>query len=123
MQRLLRAASGARALQGTAALPVRDAVEDKAQWGREAGEHVAEWRRNLDLKAWADEVRAVERKYRQGQGEEDVKHLNKILNFSYLLYGMGLATAGFAALPWNPISAVCLSTGYKWATVISMVVL
>jgi hypothetical protein len=35
---------------------VRDAVEDKAQWGKEAGEHVAEWRRNLDLKAWADEV-------------------------------------------------------------------
>jgi hypothetical protein len=102
---------------------VRDAVEDKAQWGKEAGEHVAEWRRNLDLKAWADEVRAVERKYRQGQGEEDVKHLNKILNFSYLLYGVGLATAGFATLPSNPISAVCLSTGYKLSKLTCMVVL
>ena len=73
--------------------------------------------------AWADEVRAVERKYRQGQGEEDVKHLNKILNFSYLLYGVGLATAGFATLPSNPISAVCLSTGYKLSKLTCMVVL
>ena len=95
MQRLLRAASGARALQGTAALPVRDAVEDKAQWGREAGEHVAEWRRNLDLKAWADEVRTVEREertYPQGEGKGDVKLLNTLLfapqhnPFSYVPY-------------------------------------
>jgi hypothetical protein len=89
------------------------------QWGSDAGEHVAEWRRNLDLKAWADEVRAVERKYRNDQGEDDIQHLNKILNFSYALYAVGLLTAGFAALPWNPISAVCLSTSIcaRWTMV------
>ena len=100
-------------------VPAREGEKQEAQWGQDAGAHVAEWRRNLDLKAWADEVRAVERKYREGQGEEDVEHLNKILNISYVLYGIGLATAGFAALPWNPISAVCLSTAIcaRWTMV------
>ena len=59
------------------------------------------------------------RKYRDGQGEEDVKHLNKILNASYVLYAIGLLTAGFAQLPWNPISALCLSTAIcaRWTMV------
>ena len=64
-------------------------------------------------------MKAVERKYRKGQGEEDLEHLNKILNFSYALYAVGLLTAGFAALPWNPISAICLSTSIcaRWTMV------
>jgi hypothetical protein len=116
-ERSFRAATGTRALQGTAVVPVSH--EQKAQWGKDAGEEVAAWRKNLDLKAWATEVREVEKKYRQGQGEEDVQHLNKILNFSYALYAVGLMTAGFAALPWNPISAICLSTSIcaRWTMV------
>jgi len=113
-------ANGVRALvsqQQAVSLPREQVAE--AQWGKNAGEHVAGWRRNLDLAAWANEVREVERKYRQGQGEEDVVHLNKILNISYLLYAVGLLTAGFAALPWNPISAICLSTSIcaRWTMV------
>ena len=112
--------NGVRALvsqQQAVSLPREQVAE--AQWGKDAGEHVAGWRRNLDLAAWANEVREVERKYRQGQGEEDVVHLNKILNVSYLLYAVGLLTAGFAALPWNPISAICLSTSIcaRWTMV------
>jgi len=108
---------GALALQGTVAVPVKQA--QKAQWGPDAGQDVSQWRRNLDLKAWADKVRQVERKYRGGQGEQDVKHLNKILNFSYFLYAVGLLTAGWAVFPWNPISAICLSTSIcaRWTMV------
>jgi hypothetical protein len=50
---------------------------------------VPEWRKKVDLKAWADEVRAVEKKYRQAQGEEDVKHMKKMLNWTYVLYAIG----------------------------------
>jgi hypothetical protein len=96
----------------------REQVEEE-QWGKDAGEYVAGWRRNLDLTAWANEVREVERKYRQGQGEEDVVHLNKILNISYLMYTVGFLTTGFESLTWNPISSVCLSTSIcaRWTMV------
>ncbi len=50
---------------------------------------VPEWRKKVDLKAWADEVRAVERKYRNAQGDEDVKHMKKMLNWTYVLYAIG----------------------------------
>jgi len=82
-------------------------------------EKIPEWRKNLDLKAWADEVRAVEKEFRQNQGEEDVKHMKKMLTWSYVLYAIGLATAGFAVLPWNPISALCLSTAIcvRWTMI------
>jgi fatty acid desaturase len=80
---------------------------------------VPEWRKKVDLKAWANEVRAVEKKYRQAQGEEDVKHMKKMLNWTYVLYAIGLATAGFATFPFNPISALCLSTAIcmRWTMI------
>ena len=65
------------------------------------------------------QVRAVEKEFRQNQGEEDVKHMKKMLTWSYVLYAIGLATAGFAVLPWNPISALCLSTAIcvRWTMI------
>jgi len=84
---------------------------------------VPEWRKKVDLKAWGAEIRALEKRYRNGQGEEDVKHLNKMLNWTYILYAIGLATAGFsvAAMPFgvNPISAFCLSTAIcmRWTMI------
>jgi hypothetical protein len=50
---------------------------------------VPEWRKKVDLKAWADECRAVERKYRNAQGDEDVKHMKKMLSWTYVLYAIG----------------------------------
>jgi len=50
---------------------------------------VPEWRKKVDLKAWADEVRAVEKRYRNEQSEEDVKHMKKMLNWTYILYAIG----------------------------------
>eukprot|EP00960_Hanusia_phi_P049591 759651-Hanusia_phi.AAC.3 len=66
-----------------------------------------------------EQVRAVEKEFRQNQGEEDVKHMKKMLTWSYALYAIGLATAGFAVLPWNPISALCLSTAIcvRWTMI------
>ena len=85
---------------------------------------VPEWRKKVDLQAWGAEIRALEKRYRDGQGEEDVKHLNKMLNWTYILYAIGLATAGFsvAAMPFgvNPISAFCLSTAICMVSSLSL---
>lgn len=52
-----------------------------------------EWRKKVDLKAWADEVRGVEKKYRAAQNvEDDVAHMKKMLSWygihtdTYTLY-------------------------------------
>ena len=83
---------------------------------------VPEWRKKVDLKAWGAEIRAVEKKYRDAESEEDVKHMKKMLSWTYVLYAIGLATAGIAtALPFgvNPISALCLSTAIcmRWTMI------
>ena len=83
---------------------------------------VPEWRKKVDLKAWGAEIRAVEKKYRDAESEEDVKHMKKMLSWTYVLYAIGLATAGIATgLPFgvNPISALCLSTAIcmRWTMI------
>mmetsp|Transcript_10360 Transcript_10360/g.24355 ORF Transcript_10360/g.24355 Transcript_10360/m.24355 type:complete len:480 (-) Transcript_10360:53-1492(-) len=95
-------------------LPQKAAAADIEQ-----NSNLAPWRQNLDLKGWADEVRAIEKKYRDNQSEEDVKHMKKMLSWSYILYAIGLATAPFAILPWNPISAICISTAIcvRWTMI------
>jgi hypothetical protein len=59
----------------------------------EADYTVPEWRKKVDLKAWAAEVRAVEKKYRAAQNvEDDVAHMKKMLNwydvylYIYMIY-------------------------------------
>jgi hypothetical protein len=68
-----RPVAARRTVQTRAAIAMP--ATDQAMWGPEAEEHVASWRRNLDLKAWGQEMRELERNLRKNQGEEDVKHL------------------------------------------------
>jgi len=93
---------------------------DGPYWGPEAPEHVAEWRRNLDLKAFGAEMRELERSLKKNQDEEDVKHLNMVLNASTIIYVTGLALAPFCnVLQGNIFAAVLLSTGIfaRWTMV------
>lgn len=39
------------------------------------------------------QARGLEKKYRAMQGEDDVKHMKKMLTWSYVLYAVGLATS------------------------------
>ena len=39
------------------------------------------------------QVRGIEKKYRAMQGQDDVKHMKKMLAWSYVLYAVGLATS------------------------------
>jgi fatty acid desaturase len=45
--------------------------------------------------------------------------MKKLLNISILMYIVGIATAGFCQLPWNPISAILISTSIcvRWTMV------
>jgi len=91
-----------------------------AQWGPNAGEHVAEWRRNLDLEGWGAEMRALEKELRAEQGPEDVAHLQKILAFSNLFYFSGVALAGVCnPASGNVAAAFLLSLGIfaRWTMV------
>ena len=42
--------------------------------------------------SWWTQVRAVEKEFRAAQGEEDVKHMKKLLNVSIFMYLVGIAT-------------------------------
>ena len=75
-------------LQATAAYPLQETITGGPRG--EADYTVPEWRKKVDLKAWAAEVRAVEKKYRAQQSvEEDVAHMKKMLNWTYILYAVG----------------------------------
>jgi len=81
---------------------------------------VAEWRRNLDLKAWGAEMRALERKLRAEQDEKDVKHLKTVLFWSNVCYFTGLALAGFCnPMQGNIVAGLLMSTGIfcRWTMV------
>lgn len=80
---------------------------------------LAPWRQNLDLAGWAAEIRAVEKEFKEGQGEADVQHLKKMLNISVVMYLAGLLLAPVCKLPWNPISAFLISTSIcvRWTMI------
>ena len=86
------------------------------------------WRETFDLKAWAAEVRAVEKELKSDIDQDDVKHLNKILTWANAFYFGGLAilfatpflTNAFNAIGGvNPIAAFCMSTAIcaRWTMV------
>ena len=106
-------------LKATAALSVTDTITGGPR--SEADYTVPEWRKKVDLKTWAEEVRAVEKKYRNAQSvEEDVVHMKKMLSWTYVLYAIGLATAGIGMFgAFNPIAALCLSTAIcmRWTMI------
>ncbi len=45
--------------------------------------------RSIDM---TTQVRAVEKEFRNAQGEEDVKHMKKMYNVALLMYFVGFAT-------------------------------
>mmetsp|Transcript_4322 Transcript_4322/g.5774 ORF Transcript_4322/g.5774 Transcript_4322/m.5774 type:complete len:483 (-) Transcript_4322:112-1560(-) len=94
--------------------------KQEATWGPDAPEHVAEWRRNLDLKGWGGEMRALERELKAQQGDEDVNHLKGVLMASNACYFVGIALAGVCnPLQFNPVAAFLMSVGIfaRWTMV------
>ena len=100
--------------------------------GNETGmtyNETGKWRENFDLKAWAKEVRAVEKELKSEIGEGDVDHLNKILTWANAFYYGGLAVLFatplllpnmFAAIGGvNPVAAFMMSTAIcaRWTMV------
>lgn len=66
-----------------------------------------EWISSFDLKSFTEEIRALGEKLEKEQGDDDVRHLNKIVGWSNLCAAVGLFTMGFGV---NIISIVALST-------------
>lgn len=66
-----------------------------------------EWIANFDLKSFTEEIRALGDKLEKQQGDDDVRHLNKIVGWSNLCALVGILTMGFSV---NLISIVALST-------------
>ena len=65
------------------------------------------WIGRLDLDAFGDDVKALGRRLRAGEGEADLAHLRKMRRWNLACAIVGVGTM---ALPLNPISVVCLST-------------
>jgi hypothetical protein len=66
-----------------------------------------EWIDALDLKSFTEEIRALGVILENQQGEEDVRHLNKIVGWSNLCAAVGISTMGLSI---NLVSIVALST-------------
>mmetsp|Transcript_34207 Transcript_34207/g.87475 ORF Transcript_34207/g.87475 Transcript_34207/m.87475 type:complete len:490 (-) Transcript_34207:224-1693(-) len=74
-----------------------------------------EWRRNLDLKAWGAEIRALEKELREGQTvEDDVAHLKTVMRWTNVLWWTGLVMAPFTVLAAIPISTAIMG---RWTMV------
>jgi fatty acid desaturase len=66
-----------------------------------------EWIAKFDLKAFTEEIRQLGDRLEKEQGDDDVRHLNKIIGWSHLCAAVGMFTMGFGV---NIISIVALST-------------
>uniref|UniRef100_A0A7S1CWN4 Fatty acid desaturase domain-containing protein n=1 Tax=Cyclophora tenuis TaxID=216820 RepID=A0A7S1CWN4_CYCTE len=66
-----------------------------------------EWIGQLDIVAFAADIRALGKTLENQQGEADVRHLNKLLMWINSVGIIGFLTMGFCV---NPVSIVCLST-------------
>jgi hypothetical protein len=74
------------------------------------------WIERVDIAAFKHDVRELGKRLEEQMGEEDTKHLNKIISWSNMLAFVGFATAWLAV---NPISFVCLSlfTTSRWVMI------
>uniref|UniRef100_A0A7S2WM42 Fatty acid desaturase domain-containing protein n=1 Tax=Mucochytrium quahogii TaxID=96639 RepID=A0A7S2WM42_9STRA len=75
-----------------------------------------EWIKELDVEAFGKEIRELGQKLRTGQGEADVYHLEKILNWNWMFTLIGICT-----MYWSPnlLTIVCLSSGLysRWVMI------
>jgi hypothetical protein len=65
------------------------------------------WIANLDYDAFAKDVAALGKELRNNAGDDDVKHLNKIVEWRNIAAIVGLATVGMTP---NPLTIAALST-------------
>lgn len=66
-----------------------------------------EWLEKFDLNAFAADINALGKKLEQEQGDDDVRHLNKMIMWSNLFAAFGLLTMGISV---NIFSVIALST-------------
>jgi hypothetical protein len=66
-----------------------------------------EWIETFDLDAFTADIHALGKKLESEQGEDDVRHLNKIIGWSNLCATVGFMTMGHSV---NLIAIVALST-------------
>lgn len=88
------------------AIPL-DVPVDVAAWTKPSLAPEDAWIANLDYQAFAKDVSALGKELRQNSGEEDVVHLQKIVQWRNIAAAVGLTTVGLTP---NPVTVVALST-------------
>eukprot|EP00929_Paragymnodinium_shiwhaense_P106233 TRINITY_DN7146_c0_g1_i1.p1 TRINITY_DN7146_c0_g1~~TRINITY_DN7146_c0_g1_i1.p1 ORF type:complete len:488 (-),score=91.50 TRINITY_DN7146_c0_g1_i1:336-1799(-) len=75
-----------------------------------------EWIAKLDIDGFGKEVRELGQRLGREQGQDDIRHLNKIINWSNFCALVGLATMW---MPMSPISIMALSlwTHSRWTMI------
>ena len=66
-----------------------------------------EWIAKVDVAAFKADIKALGERLSEGQGEEDVRHLQKIIRWSNFCGAVGVATCWMRP---NPVSILALST-------------
>jgi len=66
-----------------------------------------EWIPSFDIKSFTKEIKELGERLEQQQGEDDVRHLNKIVGWSNMCAAVGMFTMGMSV---NLVSIVALST-------------
>lgn len=76
------------------------------------------WIPNFDLKEFRREIQELGDRLEKEQGEDDVRHLNKIVGWSNMCAAIGLLTMGFSV---NLVSILALSTWTfsRWVSFVS----
>jgi len=80
--------------------PNQETAAEKLQKGDE-------WIPKFDLKSFTEEIRELGEKLEREQGDDDVRHLNKIVGWSNMCALVGMITMGLCV---NPVAIIALST-------------
>ena len=80
--------------------PNQETAAEKLQKGDE-------WIPKFDLKSFTEEIRELGEKLEREQGDDDVRHLNKIVGWSNMCALIGMITMGLCV---NPVAIIALST-------------
>lgn len=85
---------------GSMCKPNQETAAEKLQKGDE-------WIPKFDLKSFTEEIRELGEKLEREQGDDDVRHLNKIVGWSNMCALVGMITMGLCV---NPVAIIALST-------------